>query len=835
MRSFAPQVSRQPGPAAQLSWTAPALRSVRTSARGHASGVGESAEAARQEPQTTPDPSFLHDFGRIAIHAAPPAIQFKLRVGAPGDAHEREADQVAEQVMRMPEPRPQPVLRPSYHGGHVEAPAVVHDVLRSPGHPLDASTQAFMEPRFGHDFSRVRVHADPRAAQAAESISARAFTVSRDIVFGAGEYAPQTDRGRRLLSHELAHVVQQGSASAASLIQRAPPEDEPPVVTSPVVNLPVAAPLVAAPASVAVAAATTITLTSGVGGKGPNVVSDLKQIQARLLQMGYFSAADYTAESVTLLKDLMATDKVAAASIPRTVEAIKTLQRTAEYADKPTGQISPTGTSLALMNAQIAQPTAADLTAITTKRAALTVTSVVGGDLTLAGKVGKVTGGNLDADVVAVQQRLNGMGLLKAAHITAESPAAIRAAHRDQYKAGVTSIDPAHLPETIKSIQAFQTTGRFEHSIWSARKFAGTDLSTLKWTAGEVAEGDLSEFILSHYQKTTFGFKDAAGTAQTLTTDNFVKSKYTRDASGVGIAGAADPATFTVDEFKAYGITDVEARALLFVSKNEGKFNALNTYDRAAVSFGFVQFAGGSGGGTFPRMLANLKKNAPAVFKNSFGDFGIDVEYTEKDGALTAATVVAIDPVGGTVLRGRDAEAYIRKTPALVPTFLSAGYDKEVQKAQVKTAVTEYVIPSRSLKLTRKANAAVLKYKSAGADVVMVGPAATAYEKTKAYKDLPAADKQGLSTFTLAGDKISDYLSSEKARAVIIDQSINMGPGGAADKLSRGVNAYVVAQKQIDKSALKTASETDILTSFKPFAFISDRVQKAIDDASLSN
>ncbi|MGB9632210.1 MAG: DUF4157 domain-containing protein [Chloroflexaceae bacterium] len=89
-------------------------------------------------------------------------------------------------------------------------PPIVHEVLRSPGQPLDAETRAFMEPRFGHDFSRVRVHTDARAAESARAVNALAYTVGRDVVFGAGQYAPGASAGRRLLAHELAHVVQQG-------------------------------------------------------------------------------------------------------------------------------------------------------------------------------------------------------------------------------------------------------------------------------------------------------------------------------------------------------------------------------------------------------------------------------------------------------------------------------------------------------------------------------------------------------------------------------------------------------------------------------------------------
>jgi len=92
-------------------------------------------------------------------------------------------------------------------------PPIVHDVLRSSGQPLDASTRAFMEPRFGHDFSQVRVHTDPQAAESARAVNALAYTVGRDVIFGSGQYAPEMSAGRRLIAHELMHTVQQSSGS----------------------------------------------------------------------------------------------------------------------------------------------------------------------------------------------------------------------------------------------------------------------------------------------------------------------------------------------------------------------------------------------------------------------------------------------------------------------------------------------------------------------------------------------------------------------------------------------------------------------------------------------
>lgn len=96
-------------------------------------------------------------------------------------------------------------------------PPIVHDVLRSPGQPLDRETRAFMEPRFGHDFSQVRVHTDTRAANSAHAVDALAYTVGPDIVFGAGQYLPGTSASHRLLGHELTHVVQQSGRGSASL------------------------------------------------------------------------------------------------------------------------------------------------------------------------------------------------------------------------------------------------------------------------------------------------------------------------------------------------------------------------------------------------------------------------------------------------------------------------------------------------------------------------------------------------------------------------------------------------------------------------------------------
>ena len=146
-------------------------------------------------------------------------LQTKLTIGASNDPLEQEADRVADQVLAAPahsavSGAPPRIQR--YTGqatGQADtAPASVDRVLASPGRPLEPALRQDMEQRFGHDFSRVRVHSGGAAEQSAREVNANAYTVGHNIVFGAGRFAPGTHEGRRLIAHELTHVVQQSSA-----------------------------------------------------------------------------------------------------------------------------------------------------------------------------------------------------------------------------------------------------------------------------------------------------------------------------------------------------------------------------------------------------------------------------------------------------------------------------------------------------------------------------------------------------------------------------------------------------------------------------------------------
>jgi hypothetical protein len=195
----------------------------------------------------------------------PAVLQSKLAISEPRDIYEQEADQIAEQVMRMPASeveRRSPALVTSGIQRQVGEPEIEDELVKAleatgatvqrqqdereeaekddeeeklmqakaaggptrpvatdmetqihslegGGEPLSLAVRNFMEPRFGHDFSHVRVHADAKANQVARAVTAHAFTVGRNVAFAAGQYAPQTPIGQRLLAHELTHVMQQ--------------------------------------------------------------------------------------------------------------------------------------------------------------------------------------------------------------------------------------------------------------------------------------------------------------------------------------------------------------------------------------------------------------------------------------------------------------------------------------------------------------------------------------------------------------------------------------------------------------------------------------------------
>jgi hypothetical protein len=150
------------------------------------------------------------------------AVQLKLSVNQAGDKFEQEADRMADKVMRAPAPSgeklqhkaTQQVMRKD-SGGAPAVDVATQSAIGSKmtgGQPLSSDVRDFMEPRFGADFSAVRVHSDTESASLSNRLSARAFTYQNHVFFSGGQYQPGTSEGKQLLAHELTHTLQQGQA-----------------------------------------------------------------------------------------------------------------------------------------------------------------------------------------------------------------------------------------------------------------------------------------------------------------------------------------------------------------------------------------------------------------------------------------------------------------------------------------------------------------------------------------------------------------------------------------------------------------------------------------------
>jgi hypothetical protein len=214
------------------------------------------SHALRVGALTSSGSHFAHDFSRVPVHPSattttprvpsdgdecahklPYAVQAKLVTGADDDPLESEANGIANEILSESGPPAVHVaaMRTGRFGERatdgVDAPASVESVLAGVGRPLSSTLRKDMEDRFAHDFSRVRVHYDAEAQESARDMHAHAYTVGQDIVFGARRFSPETREGRRLLAHELTHVVQQSSGGgilADRPILRDPLDDQPP-------------------------------------------------------------------------------------------------------------------------------------------------------------------------------------------------------------------------------------------------------------------------------------------------------------------------------------------------------------------------------------------------------------------------------------------------------------------------------------------------------------------------------------------------------------------------------------------------------------------------------
>lgn len=398
-----------------------------------------------------------------------------------------------------------------------------------------------------------------------------------------------------------------------------------------------------------------LTIGGSVGRGGRNSAPDVLAVQNRLVELRVVDAATIAPERPS------GTAPVPETSLPRTIEAIATFQRQLGIAVN--GLIGLRSATQTELDRAIPLPTEAEFTAIGAELQQMTQT--VSRGLTITGPVGATATGNAVEDVRAVQRRLVELGALAASH--GESPAA-----------GATGTIPQRrLTATIAAIRRIQRDVRF---------FVSRQTITGAVSAGAVNPGDATAAFLdrvSVYRMATRGtpvsFRD------------HVASSATRSEAGVAVRGTSSPSALSQRAFEGQGLTPAQAAALRLVSTFEGNFDAINTYDRAIVSVGFIQFAGGRG---LPPYVALLKARQAAKFRDLLQKFGIDVEFTVSGGAITDARMVVLDPAGARVLRATAAETAIRDEKRLTTALILSGRDRDVQLVQIEAAIRGYVLPA---------------------------------------------------------------------------------------------------------------------------------------------
>ncbi len=377
----------------------------------------------------------------------------------------------------------------------------------------------------------------------------------------------------------------------------------------------------------------------------------------------------------------------------------------------------------------------------------------------LSASVGR-GGANRQADVEKVQQRFVQLDYMNSV-------------------AGLSQIQA-----TISAIDNFQRRNKID---WWAGK--SSLIGATGYRDGLINPNDVTYKLLREHTTYDITYKDHRGNLEKVSFSNFVRSNYSVYPYGVSYSGTVIhdiPASY----YESVGLSRQLAEALEFVSKNEGKFDAINSYDKAAFSFGFIQFAGQTGGGTFPHMMALIKDRNPSLFEEAFGRFGIDVEYTYRNDRYDPASMVVFTP-DGKRYEGTDAEKYIRSDKVLHGVFVRAGQNIEVAKLQVLAAVQEYVKPALRAKISLNAN---------GLDVNR--------------------------------EPVTDFINSAGGITVLIDLAVNQGLTGAL-RIFAPAMEQVMKQTGINSlAALKNIDEKRVIQTIVANATdarVRTRPQKVLD------
>jgi LysM repeat protein len=248
------------------------------------------------------------------------------------------------------------------------------------------------------------------------------------------------------------------------------------------------------------------------------------------------------------------------------------------------------------------------------------------------------------------------------------------------------------------------------------------------------------------------------GTVLANMTDN-VASQHTVFPNGILYPGQ-NKAELDMATIQSLGVSPQHAAALQYVSTHEGGFDAINSYDKAIFSYGFIQFAGGiAQGSSLSRLLAGMKANVPSLFNRIFQRVGIDV----------SGNIVSVRNEAGATLTGDAAFSYIQRTVPLYGAFIQAGFESQLMREQIRLANDMYVQPALNFKL----------------DVTLGG-------------------------LRITVPRLRDVLHSEGAITCVIALAINKGSGGMSRMVSQAMATVATQRGANSLAALQTLDERAI-------------------------
>jgi peptidoglycan endopeptidase LytF len=255
--------------------------------------------------------------------------------------------------------------------------------------------------------------------------------------------------------------------------------------------------------------------------------------------------------------------------------------------------------------------------------------------------------------------------------------------------------------------------------------------------------------------------------------DNLTNSRFMVYPNGIMYAGQSRM-TLDTATVQSVGLTLAQARALQWVSTHEGQFDAINSYDKAIFSYGFIQFTGASSvGGSLNKVMSSMEANAPSQFQRIFKRVGID----------TDGGVITVLNDNGTWLRGDDAWLYIQRNPRLYGAFIQAGFEPNLVREQLRMANTLYVQPALNFRLTVSAG---------GIQIVI--------------------------------PRLQDLLQSEASLTLIVALAINQGNGGMSRILANAITQVADQTGQSGIPALQQISERDVCETIA-FSSTDERVR----------